>query len=540
MAAPAPAEVASEQEKESDATADQIRGSTLLLVGRGLAVGLNFLTQVLTVRYLAKDQYGALAYALALASFLGHLSRVGMDKGVSRYAAIEDERADYARMFGTLVFAFGLVLAFSTGVVLLVKAFGGSVGPALVSDPLSLQLLLILVALAPLEALDVIVQSVYAIFSKPRLIFFRKYIVAPGLKLVAVIVVMLLAGDARTLAYAHLVGGALGLVIGASLAGQVFRERDLLRRFRWRGLEVRARELLGFGLPMMGSDAVALLRGVLVVFLLEFIHGAMSVADFRAVLPVARVNSVALDAFVFLFIPAVARLTAQNDARALNDLYWRSTTWVTMLSLPTFLVTACLARPVTLLLFGERYAGAAPVLALLSVGSFIYVMLAMSGHALKAVGRVRELLRVDFTVLSLGILLTLLLIPRFGAMGGAAAYAITSITHAGLYQVMLARSTGVRLLPVGFGRLYAYLLVVVGVVFAIGTLLSPPLWVGVILAAVAWLVVLVRAAEQLQVDRTFPELLRVPVLGRLLEARLDRTRRRGGSRVPDAPANSSA
>jgi hypothetical protein len=44
----------------------QIRGSSLLLIGRTLSMAVNFAVQVLIVRYLSKTDYGAFAYALSI------------------------------------------------------------------------------------------------------------------------------------------------------------------------------------------------------------------------------------------------------------------------------------------------------------------------------------------------------------------------------------------------------------------------------------------------------------------------------------------
>src|SRR6476661_5203575 len=59
VAAPAPRTTKS-------ATAKAVRGSSLLLLGKVLALGLNFVSQILIVRYLTKNDYGAFAYALSI------------------------------------------------------------------------------------------------------------------------------------------------------------------------------------------------------------------------------------------------------------------------------------------------------------------------------------------------------------------------------------------------------------------------------------------------------------------------------------------
>ena len=55
-----------------------VRGSSLLLSGRFLAMALNLLTQILIIRYLPKTDYGMFAYALTLLAMLTTMNRLGM------------------------------------------------------------------------------------------------------------------------------------------------------------------------------------------------------------------------------------------------------------------------------------------------------------------------------------------------------------------------------------------------------------------------------------------------------------------------------
>src|SRR5687768_863741 len=76
----------------SGVTRKYMRGSTLLLGGRAISIVLNLAVQVLTVRYLAKSDYGAFAYALGAASIGSRAILLGLDKGVTRFLPIYHER----------------------------------------------------------------------------------------------------------------------------------------------------------------------------------------------------------------------------------------------------------------------------------------------------------------------------------------------------------------------------------------------------------------------------------------------------------------
>ena len=51
-------------------TKSQMRGSALLLVGRLLGMGLGLVIQLLLVRVLTKDDYGAFAWALSIVTLV--------------------------------------------------------------------------------------------------------------------------------------------------------------------------------------------------------------------------------------------------------------------------------------------------------------------------------------------------------------------------------------------------------------------------------------------------------------------------------------
>ena len=168
---------------------------------------------------------------------------------------------------------------------------------------------------------------------------------------------------------AALIIGITGIYV--VMLGRVLRAQGLLRGgLPWRQ-HLQARELTAFALPMFGSDMVLFLRNTFVVVLLQHFKDAVTVASFQAVAPVARLTLVVRESFVYLFVPTAARLHARGDRRGVEDLYCQTTMWVTLLSFPVFIVTFALAGPVTVLLFGSRYADSGPILALVSVGHFL-------------------------------------------------------------------------------------------------------------------------------------------------------------------------
>jgi O-antigen/teichoic acid export membrane protein len=502
-----------------DATRRQIRGSTLLLAGRAVAIALNFAAQVLIVRHLAKGEYGAFAYALAVAAVGAHLVGLGLDKGVTRFVPIYQERRRYDAMAGTIALALATMAGFGIAFVTLVIGVAGVVGERVAPDARSLSLLLVLIWAAPLQAVDNVTVKLFAIFASPRAVFFRRHVLTPGLRLAAVAALLAFEGDALFLAFAWLLSGLAGVAISLAVIAQVLRAQGLLRHFRPREMKVPSRRLLRFSVPLLSTDLVTAMRGNLVVFLLGMFHAAASVATFRAVFPVARLNVMVFDSFKLLFSPTAARLYARNDRQGMSELYWRSACWITVLGFPIFAASFSLADPLTVLLFGERYAESGAILAFLSVGYFVNATLGFNALTLRVFNRVRAIVVIDFVSLAFALCSNLALIPAFGALGGAMASCATLILQNALAQATLVRVGAVRAVDPRFLRVAASAVGMAAALFAVQSLLSPPLYVGLALVAAASLLVLAVNLPVLDVHETFPELDRIPPLRRMLPRR---------------------
>ncbi|MBW3543092.1 MAG: polysaccharide biosynthesis C-terminal domain-containing protein, partial [Planctomycetes bacterium] len=392
---------------------------------------------------------------------------------------------------------------------------GAGAATTLIDDALAVELLLILVFLTPLESLDRVLIGLLGVLGASRAIFWRRHVLAPALKLGVVGILIAAGGDARFLAAGYLAAAAIGVLICGMAVSSTLGRRGLRNRIGQERMEVPWRELLAFTAPLLASDLVlALMSGADVLFLAWFADSE-AIASYRAVLPVAHLNHIVIATFAILYTPQAARLYSRGDGAALNELYWKTAGWIAVLSLPVFLVSVPLAGPLTTLLFGQRYAGSAEILMLLSLGSFFHAALGFNGTTLTVYRRVRYVMLLSFAAAAVNIGLNLWLIPRHGALGAAAATCASMLVHNVLKQAGL-RSTGVRLMDPRAVRLYAWIAFVSGGLFAAHRLMTVPPAVSVGLAAAGFVIVLRVNRRLLDIDDTFPELRRLPLIARLV------------------------
>ena len=498
-------------------TSKQIRGSSLLLVGRMISLGTNFLVQVLIVRYLTdKADYGAFAYALSVVTIATTFVALGTDRAIGRFLPIFQERERPDAMLGTILFVTGTIASLGIAAILLVYGFQDLVNGSLLSDQAG-ELLLILIILAPIQALDDVLMNGFAVFSSPRAIFFRRYVLNPVLRLAVVGLLIFGHQDVEFLAVGYVATGAVGVIVYGFLFVRLLRRVGVLPRHGRPSLSFPMREILAFSVPLLTTDLVYILLNASDVVLLGAITSdPETVADYRVIQPVAALNLIVLQSFTLLFIPATARLFARNDRDGLRTLYWQTAAWVAVLSFPIFAATFALAKPLTVALFEQRYADSAVFLAIIALGRYFDAALGFNGLTLRVFGNMKAVVGVNLAAALVNIILLLVLIPPLGALGAALATGITLLVFNSLKQYALSRAVGISLFEWQYIRVYGTIVIVTALLLVEEFVFDPPLIVGLVLVGLGSLAVLFAGRHHLQIADTFPELGKLPLVRRII------------------------
>lgn len=497
----------------------QIRGSSLLLAGRIASMAANLGIQVLLVRTLTKDDYGMFAYALSVVTMIATFVTLGLDRGLARFVAVFEERGQIGRLWGALVLQLGTILGLGAAVAVVVIGFHEWVGRSLVDDERLGTLLAVMVLLAPVQALDSMAASIFAAFSESRAIFIRRYVFAPGMRFLVVLLLAVQGGSVFFLGAAYVLSGVFGLVIYGGLMVRSLRERGLMpRRGDRRKVDLPIAEVGAFTLPLLFTDAMFMVLNTSDVVILGRHGGTAAVSSYRAVLPVARLNQVVMNSFSLLAAPLMARMWASGRRREMGEAYWQTAAWVAVLTFPLFAATIGLASPLTVLFFGSEYADAVPYLRILATAYYFNAALGFNGVTLKMVGRVWLSAGIATAALVFNLAINLILIPPYGAMGATLGTAATIVGYNVLKQWALNRGSGITV----FERRYAtvYLAVVVGgLAVWVVELLDAAVPIRVLVTGAAIAGTLLVGRRLLMVGELFPELRKVPIFGRFVDHR---------------------
>jgi O-antigen/teichoic acid export membrane protein len=495
----------------------QIRGSSLFLLGRGLGAGLKFASELIVVRYLATNEYGAWTYALAAVAFLRGMSTMGLNRAIARYLPLHLERGEIEKFYGVLGVVIGLLAIAGTVMIAAFFAFPHSIaGLAGVASEQPVELLFILIFLVPVETIDNVLTGVCAALGVSRPIFIRRFLLSPGLRLAIAVVLVITSADVEMLAYGYLVAGAIGVGYYAWAVIARLRRQGLLRLQRLRSVPLPFRTVLGYTTPVIVSDWCSVLLVTAGPLLLGALGDMSAVALYQVVIPVAALNHLVPQAFVMLFEPSASRLLARGDRIGLERLYWRTAIWVSVLSFPLFALSFTAAVPLTVLLFGERYAAAAPILSLLAFTQFLEATAGFNAETLRVSGRIRWLIAANLVGLAVLVGVSAALIPSMGALGAGIGTAAGQLCYTILRQTFVRIAVGVS--SVGQEHVGFYVtMAAMGAVFLAVRLVAPANpWIIAPAVVLGVCVVFVSARSSLSVSETFPELGRIPLLKRIL------------------------
>jgi len=385
-----------------------------------LRMGIGLLVNIWVVRYLGPDRFGQLSYATAFVALFGALATLGLDGIVIR--EIVRNPSDAGEILGSAFF-----LRMAGGVATLLASF---VAIVLLrhSDFQSMVLVGIIAAGAVFQAFDVIdfwfqaqVLSRYTVIAKNS-----------AFLIVALFKISLILNHASLLMFA--LAALVEVVLGA--VGLVLVYRHLGHRLgKWRSSLDRCRRLLGDSWPMILSGlSVAIYMKIDQVMLGE-IAGDRAVGIYTSATRLTEIWYVIPMVIVSSVFPAIVRSKEKDE-----ELYYRRVTRLFSLmaavSLPIALPMSFFSSWIVVKLFGINYQAAGPVLAIhIWASLFVFYGIAQGPWDLtENLTRLAMLRMVGGAVVN--IVLNLVFIPAYGALGAAVATVISQALAAVVLNVL--------------------------------------------------------------------------------------------------------
>ncbi len=410
------------------------RGATAMAVATVCLLAFQFIARVLITRSISVTEWGEFSLALALTSLVALLAAFGIPAAVARSLAFEHTFTERwrvvrrATIFSVLVSGVSAVALYLLSPAIAAGFHDANVGPVL-------ELFAITVPFA-------LLSNVLAGFfqgmerAEPNAIF--NQVVNPGLFLLFAWLFLFNGWK--------LTGAILGYVLSYAVsfgALAVYSAWKLPRTLRSSSAEKFTGDasgripLLELAITLFGISTLSYVTSYADTLILGIFRVTAIVGQYSSAMTLARLFLVGSGAITYIYLPVSARLRREGDYETVRQSYVTSARWLVLITLPLFFLFTFDPGNTLAVTFGALYLPAASSLQILSVGSFVAVMVGPAASCLGGLGRSRAMLAFTLASAITNIVLSFTLIPLLGLSGAAYAWSVARVLYPALCLAFL-------------------------------------------------------------------------------------------------------
>ena len=394
-------------------------GTSIIFAGTIVSMLFEFLSRILIIRSTSTAEYGIFALALVILNIVVIIATLGLQDGATRHIAYHRGRGDLERVYSTVVSSLELTAAAGVVCGIVMYAAAGLLADVFGMPQLGYVVRIFAVGVPFFAAIRVLV-AVYRGFDSVKERVYFNDLMQFSLRIVMLAVVMYLGLSFGWVIFAYLVPIVL---TGILFAGYTVRRFPAMKAsfvpVRW--------ELLVLSVPLLINGVLNQLMTWTDTLMLGYYKTAEIVGLYNGAVPVAQMISVILISTTFMYVPIISQLYSKGKIVEMRRNYAVLTKWIFSATLPSFFLVFFFPSAVLTVLFGAEYSAAAAALQILTLGFFVHTFLGPNGMTLIALGKTQLLMRLSIISVLINIILNILLIPKFGMIGAAAASVVSLI-----------------------------------------------------------------------------------------------------------------
>jgi O-antigen/teichoic acid export membrane protein len=399
------------------------RHSGVFFIGTLFTMAASYFVKIYVARVLGAEQLGLYALGMTLVSLAQLLGLAGLPQTAARYVAVYSGTGRFDNLRGFLTRSLGIIiplhLILSIGLVI----SGGWIARNFYRAPGLGQYIPMFAVLFFLGSLNVFYCQVLAGFkdvAKRTLII--NFVGSP---LGIALTVLLLALGMGMWGYlaAQI---ANSVVVVTLLVAVAWKLTPSAARFSFAALAPLDPEVKSFAAASFGMGALDFLMSQGDKILLGFYLNPRVVGVYVLASTLSAFVPIILQSVNQIFAPVIADLHAQGRLDVLQRLFQTLTKWVVGLTIPLGFVIIVFA-PQLMRIFGPDFEAGWPVLVIGALGQLVNCAVGSVGYLLLMSGNQRPLIKVQFAMAGISVLVNITLIPVLGIVGAALASSCVNI-----------------------------------------------------------------------------------------------------------------
>ncbi len=403
-----------------------------------LAIGATFLMNIVFSRALGADGVGEFFLVLGLVTILSTIGKLGFDRPVLRYIAAFASRNEWGKVKAVQRFAFTTVSTCTLITSSVLFFLSPLLADKVFHQPtLTFNIRVFAVAIAPLSVIQNTGESLKGI-GRVQL---SQFLYDASLPLLVTLIFFLWPYKTGVSAiYAYLIATAI-VFFTTQVAWSVS-----LKKYKPVSRKIDKKEIWQSAFPVF----LTTLFQLVITWMPTLLMGIWSTNENIGIYEVAKRIAQLVTLFQIVMYsnlaPRISAMYVKGQIQEIEKICIKSTKFIVALSSPIILAFILLPQ-FFMRLFGDDFKDGGILLTILALGQLINVVTGPAGVTLMMCGREKKMrnnaIISSFSLLLLGVIL----IPRFGALGAAIASAAVIIIQNTIAAIFLYKELGIIALP---------------------------------------------------------------------------------------------
>jgi len=398
------------------------KGTGLVFIGTLISTFFAFVGKLIIARHWTSSSYGIFSLALVLLNICTIISTLGLQEGTSRsiaYIRGKNKNENIPEIISASIwFSVMASITLSLFIFLTSKIFSENI----FHEPALLSPLKILSTAIPFFTLIYVLISIFRGFNQVKpMVYFQLILINTLFPLILVGIIFFNLSFINVF-YAYAASLIITCILLIVYTIKYFSPSVKLTIISI--ISPIAKKLLIFSLPLMAVSMLRMIISWTDTLMLGSFKTSADVGLYNVALPLAVFVSFPLNAMQAIYLPVTSELYSKNMFSEIKKNFSILTKWISLATLPLFLILFLFSRIVIAFLFGNNYIFAADVLRILSLGFIISNFLGPNGTTLVVMGKTYFMMWATLAAAIINIALNAILIPLFGIVGAAIASVI--------------------------------------------------------------------------------------------------------------------
>lgn len=388
-------------------------GATIVFIGLLVEKLFSFGTTVLVARYLSLSEFGLISLGRTLMLFVAIISVLGLDKGVSRYLP-RYENPEYRKAIISSTLQITLLTSFATSFVL--HLFTPIIISTLTEINQSSIVTTFIIGIPCVIAFRMFLGGIRGTEQALPRVYSRNF-ARPISHIFSVMLIIYFDLRIKAIAWSY----PISYLVGGIVAYILLKRRiqiNIIQRYK----PETYKEIISFSTPLVVSGLMYRILSDIDVFLLGYLASSLSaIGIYKVIYPLSSLLLMILTAFGYMSLPILSGLESEGKMVEFKETYSLIRKWSFLLSLPASLVMVSFSDELITLTFGSKYLPGALAFQILTIGFSAHAFMGPNANALQSLGYSKLLMYDNLFAAIVNIILNIVLIPKIGIEGAAAA-----------------------------------------------------------------------------------------------------------------------